>query len=69
MLSPLSKITNPGKTSQFELLKDSNSDRINDLLIHNTLPVTLFDNLSTFGDTCTEIELKRDLLKMITNKN
>ena len=39
-LSPSSKITNPDNTRQFELVKDSNSNRVNHLLIHNTIPIT-----------------------------
>ena len=39
------------------------------MLIHNTIPVTLYNNLLTFRDTGKELELKGDLLKMITNKN
>ena len=69
LLSPFSKITNPDKTTQFKLVKDFNSYKVNDLLIHNTTPVTLYDNLLTFRDTGKEFELKADLLKMITNKN
>ena len=42
--SPLSKITNPEKTSQFNLLKDPNSNRAIYLLIPKTIPVTL-DNI------------------------
>ena len=64
-LSPLSKITNPENTSQFKLVNDPNSNRVIDLLIHNTIPVTLYNNL-TFRDTGTEFDLKEDLLKMIT---
>ena len=41
LLSPLSKITNPENTSQFNLVNDSNSFRVNDLLIQNTKRVTL----------------------------
>ena len=33
LLSPTYIITNPKNTSQFELVKDSNSNRVNDLLI------------------------------------
>ena len=69
LMSPLSKITNPENTTQFRLVKDSNSNRVNDLLIHNTIPITLYNNLLTFRDTGKEFELKGDLLKMITNKN
>ena len=42
---------------------------VNNLLIHYTIPVTLYDNLLTFRDTGKEIPLKLDLLKKITNKN
>ena len=68
-MSPLSKITNPENSSQFELVKDSNSNRVNDLKINITIPITLYNNLLTFRDTGKEFELKGDLLKMITNKN
>ena len=44
LLSPLAKITNPENTTQFKLVKDSSSNRVNDLLIHNTIPITLHDN-------------------------
>ena len=40
LLSPLSKITYPEKTTQFKLVRDSNSKRVDNLLIHNTRPVT-----------------------------
>ena len=69
LMSPLSKITNPENTTQFKLVKDSSSNRVNDLLIHNTIPITLYNNLLTFRDTGKEFELKGELLKMITNKN
>ena len=69
LLTPPSKITTPENTSQFKLVKDSTSNRVNDLLINKTIPVTLQDNLLTFRDTGREFELKGDLLKMITNKN
>ena len=69
LLSPLSKITNRKNTSQFKLVKDYNSNRNNDLLIHNTIPVILYFNLLTFRETDKEFELKGDILKMITNKN
>ena len=68
-LSLLSKITNPENTTQFKLVKDSSSNRVNDLLIHNSIPITLHDNLLTFRDTRKEFALKGDLLEMITNKN
>ena len=67
LMSPLSKITNPGNTTQFKLVKKPNSNRVNDLLINKTIPITLYNNMFTFRDTGKEFELKRDLLKMITN--
>ena len=69
LLCSLSKITNPEHTSQFELIKDADSNRPNDLLINKTIPVTLYNNLLTFRDTNKEFVLQGDLLKMITNKN
>ena len=64
----LSKITNRENTNQFKLVKDLNSNRVNDLLIHNTKPVTLYNNLLTFQDTDKKFKLQ-DLLKLITNRN
>ena len=69
LMSPLSKITNPENTTQFRLVKDSSSNRVNDLLIKDTIPIALHDNLLTCRDTGKVFELKGDLLKMITNKN
>ena len=68
LVSPLSKITNPESTTQVKLVKDSSSNRVNDLLIPNTIPFTLHDNLFFFRDTGKNFELKGDFLKMITNK-
>ena len=68
-MSPLSKITNPENTTQFKLIKDSSSNRVNDLKVNNSITITLHNNLLTFRDTNKQFELKGDLLKMITNKN
>ena len=67
LMSRISKITNPEKTSQVRLEKDHNSNRVDDLLMKNKPPITLYNNLITFRDTGKEFELKGDLLKMITN--
>ena len=40
LISPLSKITNPENTSQFKLIKDHISNRVNDLLMKNKIPIT-----------------------------
>ena len=47
----LSIITNPENNSHLKLLKDSSSNRINDLLRNKTIPITLYGNFSTFSDT------------------
>ena len=69
LLSSLSKTTNREHTSQLRLVKYPNSVRVKDLLINKTIPVTLWDNLLTFCDTGKKFEVKKDLLKMIINKN
>ena len=69
LMSPLSKITNPESATQFKLVKDSTSNRVNDWKINNSIPITLQNNLLTFRDTGEEFELKGDLLQMITIKN
>ena len=67
LMSPLSRITNPENASQFKLVKDPSSNRVNDLKINKTIPVTLYGNMLTFRDTNKQFELKGDLLEMITN--
>ena len=56
LMSPLSKITNTENTSQFKLVKDHNSNRVNDLKINKTIPITLYDNILTFRDTNKQFE-------------
>ena len=68
LMSPLSRITNPENSSQFKLVKDSSSNRVNDLKINKTIPITLYGNMLTFRDTNKQFELKGDLLEMINNK-
>ena len=69
LMSPLSKITNPENTGQFNLVKDHNSNRVNDLLMKNKIPITLYGNMLTFRDTNKQFELTGNLLEMITNKD
>ena len=68
-MTPLSKITNPQNTTQFNLVKDSHSNRVNDLKTNKTIPITLYNNMLAFRDTGKEFELRGELLKMITNEN
>ena len=67
LMSPLSRITNPENNSQFKLVKDPSSNRVNDLKINKLIPITLYGNMLTFRDTNIKFELKGDLLEMITN--
>ena len=69
LLSPLSKIINPENVTQFKLVEDRNSNRVNDLLTHNKIPVTLHIDFLTLRDTNREFNLEGDILKMITNEN
>ena len=68
LIFSLSKITNPENTSHFNIVNDPNSNRVNDLLIHNRIPVTIYNNLLTYRDTNIELEIQGDLLKLMTNK-
>ena len=49
LMFPLSKITNPENSSQFKVVKDSNSNRANDLKMNKTIPITLYNNSLTFS--------------------
>ena len=62
-LLTLSKINNPEKASQFELVKHSNSNRVNVLLINKTIPITLCGTLLTFRDTDKKFDLQGALYK------
>ena len=48
LLFPLSKITQPEHTSQFKLVGNPQSNRINDLSINKTVAVALCDNFTPF---------------------
>ena len=66
-MSPLSKITNPENTTQFKLVINLSSNRVNDLKLNQTIPIALYGNILTFRDTGKEFQLTGDLLEMITN--
>ena len=53
--------------SQFRLRKDPNSTKLNDFLIHRTIPVTIFSNMIAFRDSNKSFRLEGDLLKVVTN--
>ena len=72
LTSLLSKITKQEISSQYKLVKDSNSNRVNVLKTNKSIPVTLYNNMLTFRDKGREFELKGNLLEMIlikANKN
>ena len=48
LMTPLSKITNPENSSQFRLEKDAYSNRVNNLLMKNKIPITLYGNILIF---------------------
>ena len=69
LMSPLSRITNPENSSQFKVVKNPNSNRVNDLLMKNKIPITFYGNMLTFRDTNKQFELTGDLLEMMTKKD
>ena len=51
LASSLVNLFKPENKSQFRLRKDHNSTKMNDFLIHGSIPVTLFSNMITFRDS------------------
>ena len=51
LLSLLSEITNPEHTSPSKLVKDPESNEVNELVMNKTLPNSLYDNWLTFRET------------------
>ena len=67
LTSSLVEVFKKDNKSQFRLRKDPNSTKLNDFLIHGSIPVTIFSNMITFRDTNKTFKLEGDLLKVITN--
>ena len=67
LTSSLVEVFKKDNKSQFRLRKDPNSTKMNDFLIHGTIPVTIFSNIITFRDSKKTFEIEGDLLKVITN--
>ena len=67
LTSSLVEVFKKDNKSQFRLRKDPNSTKLNDFLIHGSVPVTIFSNMITFRDTNKIFKLEGDLLKVITN--
>ena len=66
LASSLVEVFKKVNKSQFRLRKDPNSTKLNDFLIHGSIPVTIFSNMITFRDSKKTFKLG-DLLKVITN--
>ena len=62
-MSPPHKITNFESSSQMKLVKRSQRNKVNDLLINKTTQGTLYNNLLSFCDTEKKFELQGDFLK------
>ena len=67
LTSSLVEVFKKDNKSQFRLRKDPNSTKMNDFLIHGTIPVTIFSNMITFRDSNKSFRLEGDLLKTLTN--
>ena len=67
LVSSLVEVFKKDSKSQFRLRKDPNSTKLNDFLIHGTIPVTIFSNMIVFRDSNKSFRLEGDLLKVITN--
>ena len=67
LASSLVNIFKPENKSQFRLKKDLNTTKVNDFLIKDGIPVTLFSNMITFRDSIKSFKLDGDLLETKTN--
>ena len=66
LASSLVEVFKRNNKSQFRLRKDPNSTKMNDFLIHGTIPVTIFSDMMVFRDSSKPFRLEGDLLKVIT---
>ena len=67
LASSLVNLFKPENKSQFKLKKDQNSIRMNDFLINQCIPVSLYSNMLTFRDSNKSFKLDGDLLETMTN--
>ena len=67
LASSLFNLFTPENKSQFAFLEDPNSIRMNNFLINECIPVTLFSKISTLSDTKNSFKLDRDFLRTMTN--
>ena len=69
LLCSLSKTSNLEHTSQYKLVKDPQSNRVKDVFISRTIPVTLCGNLLTLVIPIRSLNFGGDLLKKIASNN
>ena len=69
LASSLVNLFKPENKSQFRLNKDFESTKMNDFLINEGIPVTLFSNMLLFRDGSKSFKLDGDLLETMTNYN
>ena len=67
LASSLVNLFKPENKSQFRLKKDLNSTKVNDFLINDGIPVTLYSNMIIFRDSNKSFKLDGDLLETMTN--
>ena len=67
LASSLVRLFKPENKSQFRIIKDLNSNKMNNFLINTCVPVTLDSNMLTFRDTYRSFELDGELSKTMTN--
>ena len=67
LASSLVILFKPENKSQFRLIKDFSSTKMNDFKINKGIPVTLVSNLLIFRDSNKSFKLEGDLLEAITN--
>ena len=65
--SSLVNLLKPENKSQFRLIKDQTSIRVNYFLINGGIPVSLNSKMLTFKDSNKSFKLHGDLLETITN--
>ena len=67
LASSLANLFEPENRSQFKLIKDQNSIRMNEILMNKSIPVTLYSNMLTFRNSNKSFKLDGDLLQTITD--
>ena len=67
LVSSLVNLFKPENKSQFTIIKDLNSTKMEDFLINGDIQVTLFSILLTFRDSNKSLKLDGDLLETMKN--